>query len=95
MTTELQNLIDAALDLADPTGYAHRGRIWHSEGGRSCPIGWDGCSQTVFVDSRTGEYDYGERGGPGHQSCKETCPHDMNPPPPDEELLPVDEESVT
>ncbi len=84
----LQDLIDDAVALASPNETLHGGRMWRSEGGRSCPIGWDHCSQPVFVDVRTGDYDYGERGGPGHAACKATCPEGMHPPEPEEEVRP-------
>lgn len=76
----LQQLIDDATALANPDDTMHGGRLWRSEGGRACPIGWDHCSQPVFVDVRTGDYDYGERGGPGHASCVATCSERMQPP---------------
>lgn len=78
--TPLQTLIDGALQLANPELAAHLGRLWHSEGGRSCPIGWFDCSQTVYVDVATGAYDYGEPGGPGHTDCQHHCPHGKIPP---------------
>lgn len=84
----LQALIDDATALANPDDTMHGGRLWRSEGGRPCPIGWDHCSQPVFVDIRTGETDYGERGGPGHASCKQHCPEGMHPPEPEAEVLP-------
>lgn len=76
----LQQLIDVATALANLDDTMHGGRLWRSEGGRACPIGWDHCSQPVFVDVRTGAYDYGERGGPGHASCVATCSERMQPP---------------
>ncbi|MNK92717.1 hypothetical protein D3C87_1128490 [compost metagenome] len=72
-------LIDAALQLGDPNNTAYHGRLWQSEGGRSCPIGWEDCSQTVYVDAATGENDYGEPGGPGHADCERHCPHGRFP----------------
>lgn len=80
MTTSLLNLIDAAQMLADPTAYVQRGRAWHMEGGRSCPIGWHHCSQPVFMDRVTGEWDYGEKGGPGAEWCANNCPEGLQPP---------------
>lgn len=86
--TMLQQLIDDATALANPDDTMHGGRLWRSEGGRACPIGWDHCSQPVFVDLRTGDYDYGDLGGPGHASCKATCHEGMQPPEPEEEEQP-------
>jgi len=85
----LQDLIDDAVALANPDATMHGGRLWRSIGGRSCPIGWDHCSQPVFEDIRTGETDYGARGGPGYASCKATCPEGMKPPEPEPEEPPV------
>lgn len=77
----LNNLINAAMQLAESNDqFAHNGRIWQMEGGRTCPIGWHRCSQPVYVDLKTGEYDYGEPGGPGHADCVTNCAHGMNPP---------------
>ncbi len=82
MTPILNDLITAAVVLAGgENAAAHGGRVWHSEGGRRCPIGWDGCSQPVFVDLASGEYDYGEPGGPGAADCQRNCQHGRVPPP--------------
>lgn len=75
----LSMLIDSALQLGNPGLAAHRGRLWQSEGGRACPIGWEDCSQTVYVDAASGEYDYGEPGGPGASDCARHCPHGHEP----------------
>lgn len=80
----LEQLIDGARQLAGEEGRLHKGRIWHFEGGRRCPIDWDGCSQAVYVDLASGEYDYGQPGGPGHADCRENCHHGMQPPGDDE-----------
>lgn len=77
----LAQLIDGALQLGNPGLAAHQGRLWQSEGGRACPIGWGGCSQTVYVDAATGEYDYGEPGGPGAADCQRHCPNGLQPNP--------------
>lgn len=46
------------------------GHRWEAQGGRYCPLGQDAnCSQTVYVCSICGEYDYGEVGGPGEADC--------------------------
>lgn len=61
----LDDLITGAVQLAGETAVSHGARLWDSVGGRACPIGWGDCSQPVYVDIKTGEYDYGEPGGPG------------------------------
>lgn len=75
---QLCNLIAAAMELAgaDDT-FSHNARLWQMEGGRACAIGLSECSQPVYVDIKTGEYDYGEPGGPGHAYCMETCRQGM------------------
>jgi hypothetical protein len=75
----LDNLITAAAQLAGGEVLSHGLRMWESEGGRPCPLGWYGCSQAVYVDLKTGEYDYGAPGGPGHADCMRTCRHGMQP----------------
>ena len=78
----LNNLITAAMQLAGADDrVSHQARLWLSEGGRACPLGWGCCSQTVYVDLKTGEYDYGKPGGPGHADCVRTCSHRMQPAP--------------
>jgi hypothetical protein len=81
----LNDLITAAVQLAgaDDT-VSHGVALWKSEGGRRCPLGWEECSQAVYVDLKTGAYDYGEPGGPGHTDCVRTCSHGMQPAPEDE-----------
>lgn len=81
MTPGLNDLITGAIQLAGDAGVAHAARLWQSEGGRTCPLGWGGCSQPVFVDLKTGDYDYGEPGGPGHADCVRNCKHGMSPRP--------------
>ena len=77
----LNNLITAAIQLAGTDDMvSHNARLWQMEGGRACPLGWGGCSQSVYVDLKTGEYDYGQRGGPGHADCERNCKHGMAPP---------------
>lgn len=76
----LGGLITAAMELAGTTDKVSNGaHLWQQEGGRSCPLGWDDCSQPVYVDLKTGGYDYGEPGGPGHTDCVRHCPHGMQP----------------
>jgi len=73
---KLNHLINAAMQLAGTDDLiSHNARLWQSEGGRACPLGWDDCSQTVYVDVKTGAYDYGQPGGPGHADCVTTCRH--------------------
>lgn len=79
----LDNLITAAVQLAGDDAVSHGARMWQSEGGRRCPLGWEGCSQAVYVDLKTGEYDYGQFGGPGHADCQKHCKHGMEPCPDD------------
>lgn len=63
----LQNLIREASVI--PGACTTGGHDWESEGGRSCPKGCYGCSQAVYRCRTCGEYDYGERGGPGASDC--------------------------
>lgn len=86
MTPLLNDLITGAIQLAGDAGVAHAARLWQNEGGRTCPLGWGGCSQPVFVDLKTGAYDYGEPGGPGHTDCLRNCRHGMQPRPQDEDI---------
>lgn len=81
----LDDLITAAVQLAGADAVSRDARLWHSEGGRRCPLGWEDCSQAVYVDLKTGEYDYGEPGGPGHAECVLNCPHCMQPCPEDDD----------
>lgn len=83
----LNELITAAVQLAGADDLAsHNARLWQMEGGRACPLGWGGCSQPVYVDVKTGAYDYGEPGGPGHADCVRNCKHGMQQQPEDDEL---------
>ncbi len=51
---------------------------WESEGGRTCPkYEYANCSQTVYVCSRCGAYDYGAEGGPSHNECFNECKKDF------------------
>jgi len=86
MTPLLNDLITGAIQLAGDAGVAHAARLWQSEGGRECPLGWGGCSQPVFVDLKTGEYDYGEPGGPGYADCLRNCRHGMQTCPQDDDI---------
>lgn len=69
MTFVLGTLIrDASTTLGSAACSVGR-HDWESEGGRSCPKGCDGCSQTVYRCRTCGSYDYGERGGPANRDC--------------------------
>jgi hypothetical protein len=82
----LNELITAAMQLAGTEDQvSHGARLWKTDGGRRCPLDWDDCSQAVYVDLKTGEYDYGEPGGPGHADCVSHCSRGMQPRPPDED----------
>lgn len=74
----INELITAAIQLANVDDLvSHNARLWQLVGGRRCPAGWEApCSQPVYVDVKTGEYDYGEPGGPGHEDCARNCRHD-------------------
>lgn len=77
----LDELITDALAIAgNDDQRVHNGRLWVFAGGRSCPIGWDDCSQAVFRCAKTDEWDYGEPGGPGAADCQANCGHGMQPP---------------
>lgn len=84
----LAELITAAVQLAGEDAVSNGARLWKSEGGRACPLGWGGCSQPVYVDLKTGEYDFGERDGPGHSDCVRNCKHGMQQCP-DEDDSPL------
>ena len=50
----LNDLITAAIQLAGTEDQvSHNARLWQMEGGRTCPIGWDGCSQCLQVLHRS------------------------------------------
>jgi hypothetical protein len=80
-TSTLDALISDARAIAgNDDGRMHKGRLWKFAGGRSCPIGWDDCSQAVFRCAKTDDWDYGEPGGPGAADCRENCEHGMLSP---------------
>jgi hypothetical protein len=81
----LDELITGAMQLAGGDAVSHDARLWQMEGGRACPLGWGGCSQPVYVDLKTGAYDHGEPGGPGHADCKRHCKNGMEPCPEDDD----------
>lgn len=67
---DLDRLICEAMNLGGtPTCAA--GHDWQSDGGRRCPHDADSCSQTAYVCARCGEVDYGYKGGPGWDDCKD------------------------
>jgi hypothetical protein len=80
----LDELITAAVQLAGTDAVSHSAHLWQTDGARRCPLGWGGCSQPVYVDLKTGAYDYGDPGGPGHADCVRHCSHGMNLPTADE-----------
>jgi hypothetical protein len=73
MLSSLNELVRDAASLADEKAYFQGGRRWEMEGGRSCPHQCGSCSQPVFIDRVTGEYDYGEREGPAWDWCATHC----------------------
>ena len=73
----LKHLIAEAVALGGGNLCA-AGHDWESEGGRTCPKYEDAdCSQTVYVCTRCGEYDYGNKGGPSHHECFVKCHRDF------------------
>jgi len=51
---------------------------WTTDGGRSCQMGADGCSQTVYRCTVCGVIDYGDDDdGPGVTDCKAACGDSM------------------
>lgn len=77
----LDDLITGAVQLAGDSVVICGARLWQSEGGRTCPLRWGDCSQPVYVDIKTGEYDYGKPGGPGHADCVRSCRRGMQRAP--------------
>ena len=53
---------------------AELGHVWITEGGRACPRGGYWMSQTVYVCKSCGEWDYGDKGGPGYRDCYDEGP---------------------
>ena len=60
----LDELITGAMQLAGTDAVSNGARLWQSEGGRACPLGWAGCSQP---------------GGPGHADYVRNCKDGMQP----------------
>lgn len=78
MTFELQKLVKQAAMEVTRFGCDAHGHDWVAEGGRSCPMGAEGCSQTVYVCRSCGQYDYGDGdGSPGKQDCQAVCGDSM------------------
>ena len=65
----LQHLIAEAVNLAGGNTCA-AGHDWHSNAARRCPHGAESCSQAAYQCRRCGEFDYGDRGGPGYEDCR-------------------------
>lgn len=78
MTLELQRLIlEASRELVRPA-CEFDGHDWTSGGGRRCPMGAEGCSQTVYVCRSCGTHDYGEGAdSPGKRDCQAVCGDSM------------------
>jgi len=54
------------------------GHTWEQVGGRSCPMGAEGCSQAVYQCQVCGEQDYGDSvDSPGKKDCQIQCGQDM------------------
>lgn len=71
--TELCTLIDR-INSNEETACTRDGHDWKQEGGRHCVWCYQGDeSMPVFVCSRCGETDYGDREGVGFKHCKENC----------------------
>jgi hypothetical protein len=45
--------------------------LWVMVGGRPCPKELDNCSQTVYQDAWSLQFDYGYFGGPAFKECQE------------------------
>lgn len=71
----LRELIAGAHLISRNDDCARGKHQWEFAGaGRGCPRaidGWPFCSQSVFWCPTCGAYDYGGRGGPGHDECQE------------------------
>jgi len=84
MKLNIEELAKEAERLTNPAWSCAEGHDWRVAGGRPCPRSMDvWCSQPAFECRRCGEYDYGEKGGPGAEECEErahggTCPLEPN-----------------
>ena len=45
--------------------------MWVVVGGRPCPEKIYGCSQNVYQDAVSGQFDYGYPGGPSFNECED------------------------
>lgn len=77
MTFALQALIKAASMELGSDACRNGDHRWESEGGRTCPMGADGCSQAVYRCATCGEQDYGDGDGPGATDCRAACGDSM------------------
>ena len=77
MTFRLEELIREASTELGAEACREGRHHWVSIGGRACPhpqeIGSGQCSQTVYECTTCGGADYGQRGGPGWEDCRESC----------------------
>lgn len=79
MTDSLISLIKQAEREARPRFACDDGEhYWHSEGGRACRMGAEGCSQAVYVCKVCGVTDYGVGDdSPGQIDCQAVCGESM------------------
>jgi len=71
MIYQLARLISDASTILGSDACREGKHDWTTEGARSCPDDIDApCSQAVYRCRTCGDYDYGERGGPGHADCQ-------------------------
>lgn len=77
MTFALESLIREAATELGSEACANDRHQWASIGGRACPhpqeIGHGRCSQPVYECVTCGATDYGQRGGPGWDDCRDGC----------------------
>lgn len=73
MTDALLQLIEGAIREATPRATPCGQHQWATEGGRSCPKGYNHCGQPVYRCGVCGAWDYGDRGGPAHVECWTDC----------------------
>jgi hypothetical protein len=79
MTDTLLAMIEGAKAAARPAfACEDSDHHWHSEGGRSCPMGAEGCSQAVYRCGVCGIHDYGSGpDSPGKIDCQAVCGDSM------------------
>lgn len=74
MTFALDALIRDASTVLGSDACRAGNHQWQSEGGRSCPEYLSNeCSQAVYRCTTCGNYDYGQKGGPGATDCQNHC----------------------